>query len=88
MRTGIRIEFAEGINYLIEDNIMRDIDPPFNNIKALEPLVQVVIPKKDTLLETELKLMGIKGSKVWPTGTSEGMKATIVWFFLEQQLKR
>jgi hypothetical protein len=39
MGTGIGIELTEGVNYLIEDDIMRDVNPPFSNIKTFKTLV-------------------------------------------------
>jgi hypothetical protein len=39
MGASIGIELAEGINCLLEDDIMRDVNLPFINIKTFKTLV-------------------------------------------------
>jgi hypothetical protein len=67
---------------------MRDIYPTFGNVKAFESLMKITITQENTLLGMELELMCIEWSEIRPTSIPEGAHATIVGFFLEQDLKR
>jgi hypothetical protein len=84
----IWVELAERIDCLIKDYITRDIDSTLCNIETLKPLMQGAIPQKDTLLGAELELMRVEWSQICPASTAKSTEPTVVWFFLEQTLKR
>jgi hypothetical protein len=48
----------------------------------------VLYTPENTLLLTELKLMGVERSQVEPAGTPKGSESTVVWFFPKKMLKR
>jgi hypothetical protein len=83
----IWIQFVEGIYCFMKNDIPGDIDPTTSHIKTLEPLMKITIPKEYTLLGVKLELVFIEWAKVWPTCTSKGVHACVVWFFLEKCLK-
>jgi hypothetical protein len=84
----IWVELAERIDCLIKDYIMRGIDSTLCNIETLKPLMQGAVPQKDTLFGAELELMRVEWSQIWPASVTKSTKHTVVWFFLEQTLKR
>jgi hypothetical protein len=76
--TRIRMEGSKRKNRFIKDNIARNINTTSGDIKAFVPFVKTTIPKKSTLLRTELQLMFIVRTKVGPTSTTKNPKKGIV----------
>jgi hypothetical protein len=70
----IWVELAERIDCLIKDYITRDIDSTFCNIEILKPLIQGVVPQKNTLLGAELELMRVEWSQIWPASAAKSTK--------------
>ena len=44
------------------------------------------IPKKNTLLRPETKLVSVIGMKVWPTGTPKNTKCGVIWCDMKETL--
>jgi hypothetical protein len=82
------VPLAKGIDCFIEYDVTKDIDPATGDIKTLEPLMKIVIPKEHTLLGAKLELVITERAKVWPTCTPKSVHAYVIWFFLKKFLKR
>jgi hypothetical protein len=50
--------------------------------------MQVTISKEHTLFRSKLKFVGVEWAEIRPTHISKGMKAIIVRFLFEQEIKR
>jgi hypothetical protein len=79
----IRMKLGERENMLIKDDISRYIYATSGYIKALEAFMKI-IPKKNTLLRTESKFMGIIGTKIWPTCATKRAERGIINLLLEK----
>jgi glycine cleavage system pyridoxal-binding protein P len=77
------MQLREGIDDLIKDDIPRDIDASYEDIEALKTLVLIAIPKKDTLLRSELEFVLVIGTGVRPARAPEDMQRKIVWLNME-----
>jgi hypothetical protein len=67
----------------LKDDIPRDIDASYEDIEALKTLVLIAIPKKDTLLRSELEFVLVIGTGVRPACAPEDMQRKIVWLNME-----
>jgi hypothetical protein len=80
--TSVGVKRGKGKHVFIEHYV----DPPFFWIKALKAFVHVTIPEKNALFRSKLKFLGIIGPKIWPYGTSKGVKEAIVRLATKQML--
>jgi hypothetical protein len=87
VRPSVWIQLTERVNSFIKYDITGNINPTTSNIKAFEPLAQITISKKNTLLGAKLEFMIIEQAKVWPTCTPKGAHIGIIWFLLKEFLK-
>jgi len=78
------MKLGERKNMLIKDDISRYIYATSGYIKALEAFMKITIPKKNTLLRTESKFMGIIGTKIWPTCATKRAERVIINLLLEK----